>query len=276
MTNPDARERLEACGQPRIVPWKTLERAVRALYEDDETACAAAATALSGPPEVLRPLFRAWLEGGREATLPARTGAASARLHDALFSAPHPTALLADQAEEALRQGMEEHFEALALRVIRGLHDAGRAEGGALALRYTLRCLKLLDDSGLSRGNFLAAATRVLGQADGLVAQALATLESDEAGAGAALAAAIGVPPGASGTYDLVAPGHEPDEGRFLSGELRGVALAAIELLSGGSGTSTPEGGAKEKIGAAPCLAGRGTPDSCGGQLELFSAEAFP
>lgn len=195
MTNAEAASRLGQAEEEAFLPWKALIAAIRAFYAEDEAGLidALARISDSSPPAALKPLFLAWVllpETPAAETL-SEASAAVAALHRRLMTEIHPAANYAEQAEEALRQGMVEHFETLACRTIRELHESPRADGPLLSLRGVARCLALLDDAGEDDGAFFAAVLKTIGRADGLTALGLAMVERDESAAVAAFRGAI-------------------------------------------------------------------------------------
>ncbi len=221
MSNPDAFDRLEGCSDPAIRPWKALANAVGAIYAGDGPACRAAIEKLDGPPEVLKPLFEAWLDPSDQVDYFKDSDAGVARLWGELFSGPHPLVLLAEQAEEALRQGMVEHFEALSIRVLKQLAEMERLEAKELAIRYAVRCVGLLAEEGWEGTDFFSSTIHALGHGDGMTALAFASIEHDDEAAASALEAAL-----------------TAREGSFLStAGLERVAREALDILRNGPAT---------------------------------------
>ena len=224
MENPEADARLASVTAEEFRPWKAAISALKALYADDRQACLAAAAAMDedSPPAVLSPLFRAW------ALSPAqdRPSAAKKKLADAAVAVAelygrvmvdsHPLGILADQAEEALRQGMLDHFERSASRILRELHAKAPVDGPLLALRYAARCLSLLDEEGKEESDFFSVIVRSLGRADGFLSLALALIGKDDCAAAVALRGAL-----------------EASDGIFLRGPLRELVAQAADLLDG-------------------------------------------
>ena len=253
MINAEAASRLSDAEEESFRPWKALVSAIRAFYDDDGAAVIDTIDRISdsSPPAVLKPLFRAW---ALSPDVPAaqslkNASAAVAALYQRLFSQTHPAAALAEQAEEALRQGMVDHFEALACKVMRELQESARIDGPLLALRYVERCLALLDESDEEDGAFFEAVIKNLGRADGFASLALALIGRDDAAAAAAFRRA------------LEAPSHR----LFFEGDLRAVAAAAAAILEGGLRDTNKHQGRTRKTRAKQAVAG---------QLELFPAEA--
>ena len=120
MTNPEAAARLSETDEEAFRPWKALVSAVRSFYADDAAGVFDALDRIpdSAPPAVLKPLFAAWAAAPDipAADLLAEAPSAVASLYRRVVTDSHPIEGIAEQAEEALRQGMVEHFEALACR----------------------------------------------------------------------------------------------------------------------------------------------------------------
>lgn len=247
MTNPEAAARLSETDEEAFRPWKALVSALRSFYADDAGGLSDALDRIpdSAPPAVLKPLFRAWAAepDASAAELLAEAPAAVAGLYRRVVTDSHPVEGLAEQAEEALRQGMVEHFEALACRVLRELHETTRSDGPLLALRYAARCLELLAGEGEEDTAFFSALIRTLGRADGLTALGLALVGQEDKAAAAAFRGAL--------TYG--------GPSAFLDAETRTVLAAAVEILE----SSGPKAEKRRR-------AAREAP----GQLPLFSAEA--
>jgi hypothetical protein len=104
---------------------------------------------------------------------------------------PHPLTLAAEQAEEALRHGLYEQFEALAVRVFAGFRAQVRNDGALPALRYALYCLDMLDKNGYEGTGFFSAIIKALGEADGFCALGFALIGKDNGTAAAALQKAL-------------------------------------------------------------------------------------
>lgn len=190
MTNPEASARLSQVEEEAFRPWQALVSALRAFYSDDAASLLDALDRISdaAPPAVLKPLFRAWAlspDAAAEEIL-SEASAAVVALHGRVLSQIRPIEGLAEQAEEALRQGMIQHFEADACRVLRELHESPRSDGPLLALRYAARCLLLLDEAGEDDAAFFTALLRAIGRADGLAALGLALVGRDDKAAAAA------------------------------------------------------------------------------------------
>ena len=215
MKNPDADEKLARVKLGAFEPWKLLVQAISALYADDTEACLELARRIDGtsPPAALVPLFEAWATGPKALN---RASAATALLYRRVLADVHPLEILAEQAEEALRHGMVERFEATSRRVLTELAELPRSNGSLLAIRYALHCLALLDKESCEDIQFMETLSKALGRADALLAVALALLEVDEEAAAAALRGAL-----ACG-----------EDGRFLRGPMRTVVAAAAKVLS--------------------------------------------
>ncbi len=251
MTNPDAAERLAEIEEEAFLPWKSLVAALRAFYADDAAALIDALDRIpdKSPPAALKPLFRAWAatpETEMGSALSAASAAVAA-LYERVLTDSHPAEGLAEQAEEALRQGMLEHFENDACRVVRELHDAGRVDGPLLALRYAARCVALLSEEGADDAAFFSALIRTVGRSDGFAALALALVDRDEQAAAAAFRGAL------SGS-----------QRGFAAGAMAPVLAAAAEILEErGRSADKKKAGSAPKRRAAPI-----------GQLDLFQGDA--
>jgi hypothetical protein len=217
LSNPEAAARLAGVDEPEFAPWRALVAALRAFYADDPASCLAAVDAipLDAAPAVLAPLFRAWAAAGGPLAGLGQAPASLAALYGRLMLKTHPLAALAEQADEALAQGMVEHFEALAGRVMRDLHELRRANGPRLAIRYARKCLADLDAAGSDDVDFFAVVLRSLGRPDGFFALGLALTDRDPAAAAAAFRAALASPP----------------DGGYLAPALRGLLEAAAGRL---------------------------------------------
>ncbi len=194
MTNPEAEERLEKIGDEPFLAWKALVRAINAFYADDRPTLEKAISGItpSSPPSVLIPLFDAWSgktdpDGGSPL---GNAGRVVIELYKRVIFAVHPVKLLADQAEEALRQGMIDHFELMASRVLRELHELKSPEAASIAIRYAQRCLSLLDGTGEESIDFFSVIVRSLGRKDGLIALAFALVGRDDQAAASAFSGA--------------------------------------------------------------------------------------
>ncbi len=254
MTNPDALSRLSEIDEEAFRPWKALVSALRALYADDPGGVCEALDRLpdASPPAVLKPLFKAWASApeGSAAELLADAPAAVATLYRRVIADSHPAESAAEQAEEALRQGMAAHFEALACRVLRELHETSRADGPLLALRYAARCLALLDEADTESETFFPAMMRTIGRADGLAALGLALMGKDDRAAVAAFRGALG----------------SPTQRGFLDAEARQVlaeAVSILEVCDSKADMHRRERPIKRKASVSPP-----------GQLDLFSGAA--
>jgi hypothetical protein len=222
MENPEADARLLSATEPAFRPWKTMIAALKALYKDDREACLAAASSIEAdsPHAVFVPLFRAWSlssGSGRDAIVQrelAEAAEAVSELYGRLVTDAHPLGVLSEQAEEALRQGMIEHFEHSAARILRELHGNHRADGPFLALRYASYCLALLDEEGREESDFFSVIVRSLGRADGFLSLGLALIGRDACAAAAALRGAL-----------------EASDGAFLVGSMRTIVAEAADAL---------------------------------------------
>jgi hypothetical protein len=195
---------------------------MKALYADDREACLRAAASIQedSPLVVLVPFFQAWAA----TTAPNREAAVQERLADAdtaiaalygrVIADAHPLGSLADQAEEALRQGMLDHFERSSARILRELHGNRSVDGPFLALRFAARCLSLLNDEGLGGADFFSIIIRSLGRADGFLSLGLALVGKDDCAAAAAFRGAL-----------------EAQDGVFLDARMSEIVAEAIEVL---------------------------------------------
>ncbi|GHV88383.1 hypothetical protein AGMMS50267_07430 [Spirochaetia bacterium] len=204
MENPESFALMETITEPGLQSWKSLVHSIKALYKDDIPACRAALARIDddSAPGKLKGLFLRWMGRGRSSapdgagehsgSTTARNGAempalnaAVMNLYRQLILTPHPLSLAAEQAEEALRQGLEEQFAVLAGRVMRDLREQRSCDGPLLALRYARYCLALLEEAGANGANFLALVTRILGEADGYCVLGFALLDKGEKAAAA-------------------------------------------------------------------------------------------
>jgi hypothetical protein len=232
--NPEALARMRQIDDPALRSWTALVRGIRALYAGDLPACRTAAEELEdgSAPGTLKPLFRAWLSrqgcGGRDEVFAELSGARDAvpGLYRRLLIEPHPLSLLAEQAEEALRQGLAAQFEGLALRVIKTLREQRRCDGPLLAMRYALRCLDLLDEAGGGEG-FIPGLTKTLGEADSFCLLAFALMGRDNRAAVAALRKGLGA-----------------GDGVFVTAPMADLLREALPLLEASPG---PEGGGNRR-----------------------------
>jgi len=222
LENPEASARLDQIEDPVVQPWKTLIAAIRAMYAQDETRCAGLLDLLeeTSAPACLKPLFRAWLHtrGSAPAHAALRdladSPAAVALLFQRLIAGTHPLVLLAEQAEEALRQGMTDHFEGLSFRIMRELQALRRCDGPVLAIRYALRSLRFLEESGYPGNDYFSVVVRALGQGDGFFALGVALLEVDGKAAATAFRGAL-----------------DADDGHFADAAFRPVLTDLLALL---------------------------------------------
>lgn len=240
MENPEAFAQVASIADPILLPWKMAVEAIRALYAEDASACAAAARAIDdgSPPAALKPLLLAWATGAPS----PRSSDPSGALSGLVFSGEHPLAAAADQAEEALRQGLPDRFDALAFRVMRELRDSPHPEGPRLAVRFAAACIRAsAQDASV---DFFSTSLRALGRADGFAALGFALVGTDDRAAAEAFRGAA-----------------DAEDGVFVRCALREVALRAARLLDAERTTKT--------VRSAP-ERGRGNE----GQLDLF-AEAL-
>lgn len=256
MANPDAASRLSDIDEDAFIPWKALVRAIDALYAEDDAAVEVSLERIpdASPPGALKPLFRFWLDyPGEESEKDLEDGSAAvAGLHRRVFSDDHPIGSLAEQAEEALRHGMTDHFEALAGRILRELRENPRSDGPRLALRYAALCLKAMDDTGVSDSDFFSLLIKVLGRQDGLLAMAFALVGHDDMTAASTMRNALG----SDGDHAFADP---------ISRE---VIRAAADILSQAEHAEAPAHGNGSRI-RRKSRGGDGA-----GQLDLFGGIA--
>lgn len=257
MENPEALARLHASsGDPELECWKALVAAIRALYDDDPSACRRALESLdpASPPGRLIPIFRAWIA---DASAP---GAAHGAAHGAggvrklvrdgplgpfirtLVTPTHPLSLMAEQAEEALRQGLYGHFENLTFRVLRELQDRLSCDGPLHAVRYARYALATLTRAGFDETGFLTQLRQVMGSADATFVLALRLVVSDRASAAKAFRSAA-----------------EEPEGEFVRARIREALPRLADAL---------EGSDRRQADRARDKGGR--PRESTAQLELF------
>jgi len=255
LENPEAFARLSAAADPELAPWQALVTAIRAVYAQNEELCAAQLDRMdeAAAPSLLKPLFRAWLQtcGPERSALPALADApaAVALLFQRLTAGTHPLVILAEQAEEALRQGMTDHYEGISYRIMRDLQSRQHGDGPALAVRYAVRSLRSLEESGCAGNDYFSVVLRALGRVDGFFSLGLALLEHDQPAAAAAFRGAL-----------------EASDGHFVEAGLRPVLIDLIALLEA-VGTSPGKSAPPEARSSGP----RHGPE----QLELFSSEVW-
>jgi hypothetical protein len=199
MENPDAMKKVLALSDPLFIPWKLLITAIAALYAGDTEGCRRAAETIPGdsPPGSLKPVFRAWCIRHRTGDPRRRdkelftflTGCCepAVELFRRLIIDPHPLTSMAEQAEEALRQGLEEQFAGLAARIIGAL----REQSPLLAFRYTVYCLCLMNDSGGRGEGFFQTLQKSLGETDAFCALGFALAGRDNHAAAMSLDTAL-------------------------------------------------------------------------------------
>lgn len=273
LENPEALARMEKLRGKEFTNWKHLVHAIRAMYRGDEESCRGASDSIESvsPPASLKGLFSAWISGMKSAgpaeesaLVPGRkkpgatalTAGGNAdlpamELYRKLLVHPHPLRLIAEQADEALRQGMIGHFERLSQSVFRGLREERRCDSALLALRYARYCLSLLSEGGYTPTDFFSLIVRVLGRADGFFVIGLSLLDNDEEAALGALEAAL-----------ETRASEVPDGSFFLDNEMVPALRAMINLMR----EESPRMPAKN---AKPSKHGRTRTESRG-QLELF------
>jgi len=172
---------------------------VRALYSGDPPSCERALGSIGEgtPPAALVPFFRAWLvacrPGETKQLFRESSGGidaadrAVAKLYGRVLTDAHPLTILSEQAEEALRHGMLEHFESLCYRILRDLQEQRLCDGPLLAIRFAVSSLKALDEAGYGDTDFFSVILRALGRSDGFCALALSLMDRDQVAAAAAL-----------------------------------------------------------------------------------------
>ncbi|MDR2210149.1 MAG: hypothetical protein LBO65_01580 [Spirochaetaceae bacterium] len=232
MENPDAMKNALALSDPAFKPWQYLIRAIAALYAGNIEGCRGAAETIpeDSAPGSLKPLFRAW-EICHRTEDPRRrdkelfavlTGSCepAVELFRRLVIDPHPLSLMAEQAEEALRQGLEEQFSALVLRIIGSL----REQSPPLGFRYAVYCLCLLNDSGSKGRGFFQTLQKSLGETDAFCALGFALAGRDMHAAAMSLDTAL---------RTLSSSGQEG----FFLGEKNSPALhSLVRVLKTGAG----------------------------------------
>ncbi len=195
--NPEAMEKLHKIQDPAVESWKALIEAIRALYQEDTEACEGALERLDdqSPPGVLKPLFLAWIAsavgGDALITQMASASASVAELFNRITTRIHPIAMVAEQAEEALRQGLLDHYEALVQRVLKELREQKRGDGPLLAVRYALSFLRELDTQGIGGEEYFSILIKALGKSDGFCVLGMYLWEKDEMAAETAFRAAL-------------------------------------------------------------------------------------
>jgi len=210
--NPEAMERLQKLQDPVVEPWKILIGAIKALYQEDTGSCALAVERLDpqSPPGVLKPLFLAWIAsafgGEKLVTHMASASASVADLFNRITTRIHPIAMVAEQAEEALRQGMIDYYEGLVQRVLRELREQKRGDGPLLAVRYALSFLRDLDAQGIGGQEYFSILLKALGKSDGFCVLGIYLWEKDELAAETAFRGAL-----------------ENHDGVFVNGEIRKI-----------------------------------------------------
>jgi hypothetical protein len=187
MDNPDAMKKALLLKNPDLEPWKPLIKAIQFLYSGETEKCRRASHLIpdNSAPACLKPLFRAWPARGRQG-VPDDSGERVAGLFEKLLVQPHPLCLIAEQAEEALRQGLEEQFIVLASRVLCGLKE----QSELYALRYGVYCLDLAGAKHPESDFFLCAA-KTLGEAGAFCSLGSALVGRDNSCAADALEKAV-------------------------------------------------------------------------------------
>ncbi|MDR1428841.1 MAG: hypothetical protein LBI85_01000 [Spirochaetaceae bacterium] len=265
LENPEALARMEKLTGKELQSWKHLVHAIRAMYRGDEESCRAASSSIddASPPSSLKGLFSAWVSGvknaGQANIAAGGVFAAPVReLYRKLLVRPHPLRIIAEQADEALRQGMTGHFERLSQSVFRGLREERRCDSALLALRYARYCLSLLNEGGYTPTDFFSLIVKVLGRADGFLVIGMSLLDDDEEAALEALEAALEA---ARDQIQETAEGPAPDRSVFLDAEMA-LALRALTGLIPDVPGMAAGSGRRPKNSRGP----RESP----GQLELF------
>lgn len=164
MQNPMAFEALSACTLPEMASWKALVRAVEALYRSDAASCRRALQDIpcDDPLAVLVPVFRLWLDGVGVVSLDVQNlPPALSRLYRTLMLPVHPQALLAGQAEEAIRQGLADRFDALASRLFVALDEL--LPSSVITFRLALRFIDVALESDMECEVVYSPFSRVFG-----------------------------------------------------------------------------------------------------------------
>ncbi|MDR0599975.1 MAG: hypothetical protein LBG84_07845 [Treponema sp.] len=285
MENPEAMKKAEALRRPELEPWKLLIRAIAALYGGNSEECrrAAAAIPAHSAPGSLKPLFQAWLVrregaspsgGGRgkargKGKAPAGGSRPAAELFHRLIIEPHPLALIAEQAEEALRQDLEEQFGGLASRVLCSLKE----ESPFLGLRYGVYCLTLLNDAGTGGKRFFPLLQKCLGDSDAFCALGFALAGKNNAAAAAALNNALKYAPPPGGG----AARGGGEERALLQGNTSGSVQVLARFLESASPAAGGRGSVREAGGGAGKRGGgRGRRGSSRLQPDLFAESPPP
>jgi hypothetical protein len=242
MENPEAMKKTELLSNAELEPWKFLIKAIASLYTGNSEGCRKAVEAIqdNSAPGSLKPLFRAWLI--RQNTGNAESGDALfeeltnccdsvTELFRRLIIEPHPLSLVAEQAEEALRQGLEEQFSNLSVKVLCSLKEASPF----LAFRYTVYCLNLVNDSGADGQGFFPLIQKYLGEGDAFCALGFVLTGKDNKAASVALNNGLKNVPPLSGTSGRKL--SEPDK-TFLGGKNTASVQVLAKLLKDmGGGT---------------------------------------
>jgi hypothetical protein len=235
MENPEAMKKASLLKGEELEPWKHLVNAIACLYSGDTEGCKKSAEKIGkdSPPASLKPIFKAWSHlheirmealdtgGLQNAACEELSGSSPAvlELFQRLIIEPHPLSLIAEQAEEALRQGLEEQFSSLASKVLNSLHERGSA---LLALRYVIYCFSLLNEAGAEGSEFFSMVVKTLGKADGFCASGFALIGRDNRTAASVLKQAI------------ENSGEEKTQG-FLSAKTAGMVEEIIKFLESGN-----------------------------------------
>jgi hypothetical protein len=194
METPEAMKKTVTLSNPELEPWKLLVKAITALYSGNNENCRKAAGAIpkDSAPGSLKPLFRAWLirQNGEtvsssHALFEELTSCCDSvtELFRRLIIEPHPLSIVAEQAEEALRQGLEEQFSGFSAKVLVSLKETSPM----LAFRYAVYCLNVINDSGAGGQGFFPLIQKCLGEGDAFCALGFALTGRDNQAAAAAL-----------------------------------------------------------------------------------------
>jgi hypothetical protein len=263
MENPEVMKKTALLSHPELEPWKFLVKAIAALYTGNNASCRKAAEAMpeNSAPGSLKPLFRAWLirqnSGNAEsehALFKELTNCCDSvtELFRRLVIEPHPLSLVAEQAEEALRQGLEEQFTSLSVKVLCSLKDTSPF----LAFRYAVYCLNLVNDSGTEGQGFFPLIQKCLGEGDAFCALGFALTGRDNRAAAAALNNGLkhapALPPDHSNAGQILAKLLESAGGGTRKKARRRTAFSQPELFTSSPsedpGADPMDDGIKEKL----------------------------
>jgi hypothetical protein len=249
MENPEAMKKASLLKGEELEPWKHLVNAIACLYSGDTEGCKKSAEKIGkdSPPASLKPVFTAWsrlheirvealASGGQDAVCEELSGCSPQvlELFRRLIIEPHPLSLIAEQAEEALRQGLEEQFSSLASKVLNSLHE--QRGSALLALRYVIYCFSLLNEAGAEGAEFFSMVIKTLGKADGFCALGFALIGRDNRTAASVLKQAI------------EDSGGKKNQG-FLSAKTAGMVEEIIKFLeSGGKPSRSKKPGGRSQL----------------------------